>query len=808
MEWESAEPTEKVVVSAPAPAPVVRRAPVDSLVVGRADDPAEREADAIAARVMRSLADPAARPSPVDAGRPTRVRRMPAATIRRVGGGDDPNTLDEADPDGEDEALSAPEGAPATADPQTVATGTSAPPPGTAVARMPVREIRRAALPGSGADGGALDADTSARIQRSIGGGRPLDPAVRTRIQPAFRSDLSGVRVHADAGAAEVSRQINARAFTVGNDVFFGSGEYRPAANDGMELLAHELAHVEQQRSGTARRTVVSRRFQPSVTLSKAHLRAKDQWDTFVGGAIPSGTRLFVDDDPAERIVQRRRVLSDVTWVPAVNVDTMNPTAATGTQIGYIRSGRATPYGTIDKTSRRAVTDMLRTAEARVPGDAIKDQLTKAEHVDFLMDKVVRLDQWNPATGAKADTFGTAIGSLQAKYDRIREGAEHVADTLGYWRSWLFPDDPTLVDVVDVELLGSDLHEHGLGVMMVQFRKPPGGASMFSAQTVVDAVIKPEDKSLEKALLGAQSTSAANQVNQLAGLTGNQQLGTLKMEVGNIAPKGAQPVYSTLVERVKGKSSEKLAKEGLTSKGEGKLGVIPAFHETLVFAWLAGIDDLHWENVMWVNDVPYLIDADSAMSHEQMSKTGDGDKNQSGFSTFNKAESDASREGIKTLDAAKAKSKILDEMKKDTVTRKAILGAIKQAIAGHKGRTVPIYTQWWATKVRDGYQQSDAGNRDGLLDFYSTRTFLVGDNPIRANKGQGPGLRGTTGVNPDSDFYDQAAVKAQLKKDMEAAVIPFFEYHYDTGHVTYNGVKIFHGLTIDQSFDALTAKFG
>ncbi|MEO5723953.1 MAG: hypothetical protein ABIQ39_13530 [Ilumatobacteraceae bacterium] len=50
-------------------------------------------------------------------------------------------------------------------------------------------------------------------------------------------------------------------------------------------------------------------------------------------------------------------------------------------------------------------------------------------------------------------------------------------------------------------------------------------------------------------------------------------------------------------------------------------------------------------------------------------------------------------------------------------------------------------------------------------------------------------------------------MKAQLKKDMDASVIPFFEFHYDTGNVTYNGVKIFSGLTIDQSFNALTAKF-
>ena len=40
-----------------------------------------------------------------------------------------------------------------------------------------------------------------------------------------------------------VPRAVSARAFTVGRDIFFGAGEYRPDAAGGRELLAHELAH-------------------------------------------------------------------------------------------------------------------------------------------------------------------------------------------------------------------------------------------------------------------------------------------------------------------------------------------------------------------------------------------------------------------------------------------------------------------------------------------------------------------------------------------------------------------------------------
>jgi Domain of unknown function (DUF4157) len=60
--------------------------------------------------------------------------------------------------------------------------------------------------------------------------------------------DLSGVRVHHDGGAARLAASVNARAFTVGRDVFFGAGEWAPGTARGDRLLAHELTHTVQQR--------------------------------------------------------------------------------------------------------------------------------------------------------------------------------------------------------------------------------------------------------------------------------------------------------------------------------------------------------------------------------------------------------------------------------------------------------------------------------------------------------------------------------------------------------------------------------
>ena len=87
--------------------------------------------------------------------------------------------------------------------------------------------------------------------------GQPLDAGTRVFMEPRFGHDFSQVRVHADARAAESVRAVNALAYTVGRDVVFGEGEYAPGTSEGRRLLAHELTHVAQQRSGVSQNDVV-----------------------------------------------------------------------------------------------------------------------------------------------------------------------------------------------------------------------------------------------------------------------------------------------------------------------------------------------------------------------------------------------------------------------------------------------------------------------------------------------------------------------------------------------------------------------
>lgn len=84
------------------------------------------------------------------------------------------------------------------------------------------------------------------RVQ-GLGPGRPLDVSTRSFFEPRFGYDFGQVRVHADAKATESARGVNALAYTVGQDIVFRSGEFRPDTAAGRRLLAHELTHVRQQ---------------------------------------------------------------------------------------------------------------------------------------------------------------------------------------------------------------------------------------------------------------------------------------------------------------------------------------------------------------------------------------------------------------------------------------------------------------------------------------------------------------------------------------------------------------------------------
>lgn len=131
-------------------------------------------------------------------------------------------------------------------------------------------------------EGGARTVDNPQAIQAELGEGNPLDGGVRSRMESAFGMDFSHVRTHTDTIAAGLSKRLNARAFTIGKHVAFGSGEYRPGTPVGDALIAHEMAHVVQQ-SGTS--DLVAPRQQ---MIESGHNMLEEDADKSAIGAIAS----------------------------------------------------------------------------------------------------------------------------------------------------------------------------------------------------------------------------------------------------------------------------------------------------------------------------------------------------------------------------------------------------------------------------------------------------------------------------------------------------------------------------------------
>ncbi len=87
----------------------------------------------------------------------------------------------------------------------------------------------------------------SSRIENSSGKGNALSPKTLSQMNHSFGFDLSHVRIHDDANAAAMNKELNAQAFTHGRDIYFDHGKYNPETSAGKFLLAHELTHVLQQ---------------------------------------------------------------------------------------------------------------------------------------------------------------------------------------------------------------------------------------------------------------------------------------------------------------------------------------------------------------------------------------------------------------------------------------------------------------------------------------------------------------------------------------------------------------------------------
>ncbi|WP_321963641.1 eCIS core domain-containing protein [Paraburkholderia sp. J7] len=213
---------------------------------------------------------------------------------------------------------------------------------------------------------------------------------------PAFAADFSRVRVHAGPAASAAARALRARAFTLGDDVVFGEGAYRPGTQDGLWLLAHEIAHVAQRAKGLLFRKAFAAQDLPP-TAADSELDDKD---------LPAPTDLAQPGAAAEA-------------GPSVGQGTPPAPSPTHAQQPSTAGAAAAsaPGSTALKSAPAAGAAAEKKAQPKTPGELPTGDLA------LIDDELAEHERW----GAAAKQVGTAATKERAAFiaQSAGEGAAH-----------------------------------------------------------------------------------------------------------------------------------------------------------------------------------------------------------------------------------------------------------------------------------------------------------------------------------------------------------------------------------------------
>ena len=138
--------------------------------------------------------------------------------------------------------------------------------------------------------GGVATSELNSLLNSTKASGTPMPAFTNQFMSNAFSSDFSGVRVHTGSKAIQMNQGLNARAFTHGSDIYFNKGQYQPGSFEGKKLLGHELTHVVQQKAGNklSLKNQIQRTCHPESHYISASNYCRD--DTFSPSTHPGKT--------------------------------------------------------------------------------------------------------------------------------------------------------------------------------------------------------------------------------------------------------------------------------------------------------------------------------------------------------------------------------------------------------------------------------------------------------------------------------------------------------------------------------------
>lgn len=200
-------------------------------------------------------------------------------------------------------------------------------------------------LQAKGGSGASVGSQLGSRLASSRGGGSSMDAGTRSFMESRFDTDFSGVRIHTGSEAVQMSRELNATAFTIGKDIYFNQGQYQPGSNSGKALLAHELTHTLQQGG----RSLGIQRQAPPAPAPAAPAPAPAAPPHF-----RDCVRSVTDIDNADEILDRvltlaRQMVNDAVAV-LENVPAAGTTYETALRLHF---GRGASRATVQRVFRR-----------------------------------------------------------------------------------------------------------------------------------------------------------------------------------------------------------------------------------------------------------------------------------------------------------------------------------------------------------------------------------------------------------------------------------------------------------------------
>ena len=386
--------------------------------------------------------------------------------------------------------------------------------------------------------GNTISDATHNQVKATRGGGSAMQANTKTFMESRFGADFSNVRIHSGGYASQLSNELNAQAFTVGNDIYFNAGKFSPNSSEGKRLLAHELTHTVQQGAGSVmqrkwiQRKVNAIRFMEDATLSE----------------ISDGKKVFKEGDKDPAIIKITQAILELGFYGISIVDErFDPpltSAITKYQAAKVLTGKSAS-GQMDKPTFDALDKDFQTNYAvernvvskQKSADLFKgtDGINTIEKIET--DKAISTEvPVNPITKLPPVFVHNLLGKGEYK-DRLLAAVDKEIvdefDSMGKGKAAAHADPTKIYDWKQIDIIAKE-SQNAVDAVFGEYKKGP---QMKGGVTIMDAWADKE-KQLTAGGKAKEDSSAAWRVNKI--LTGDSEVKKVDREHGAIQSRAAE----------------------------------------------------------------------------------------------------------------------------------------------------------------------------------------------------------------------------------------------------------------------------